>query len=164
MEINKEIIRILSEEDILDEGLLYLLSVYHNIKYDFNEIIVNKVNNLNFFEKNYDTNEIIWNINLYGDNITQDFIEQYRSLFIQIDTSLRGDRKTIIKKFKKFFLEYPQYSKQDILDAAKLYLEDCLYKGYHIKYIQNANYFIEKQRNPTGSKLLTYLEILKEEQ
>lgn len=158
--INIRIIALLEAEGIKDEGLLYLLSVFFDIHKDFNEYVVNKVNSLKIFEKDIKDNIIKWNLPLFADSIGNDFVERYRDLFRKIDIKYAGDRITITNKLKVFYTKYPVYSHKQILEATELYLDDCVSNGI---YIQSANYFIRKERNPEGSKLLQWLEILEEE-
>ncbi len=161
MEINNKILQIIKEENIPEEGILYLMSVYFNLtETTFDDVTTNKVNNLKFFDRDLVKDKINWNVPLFGDSTTKDFIETYRDLFYNVDKTSAGDRPTVIKKFKKFYTEYPQYSHKQILKATELYLDYCVEKG---EYIQKAHYFIKKERNPEGSKLLSWLEILDKE-
>lgn len=171
MEINKEIRKILKNNGINEEGLLYLLAVFFEINYNkFEQVIINRVNNLKIFTRTIDTqtnfqnnkkSNIVWEYPLFGESTDlTSLITSYRELFINVDKSLRGDVPTISNKFKIFFKTYPQYSSDNILEATELYLNHCIENGI---FIQNANYFIHKKTNPTGSKLLQWLEILTEE-
>ena len=165
MEINKRIYELIDREGLGEEGILYLCAVYFHLDTSiFKDITKTKINSLKIFDKDYKTGKITWNIPLFGDfHPTGDFIEQYRDLFRQVDRTKVGDRPTVIKKFKEFNKKYPQYTNQDILEATKLYLEEYVASNATTHYLQKATYFIMKERNPKGSRLLEYLEILDEE-
>jgi len=162
MIINPKIYEVVDNND---EAILYLLAVYHNLKTDlFRGNLPTYVNSLGIFEVDVTADEYNWNIPLYASiELGKDFIEEYRDMFKALDPTKAGDRPTIVKKFRKFFKEYPQYTEEDVLKATRMYLEDFMYQGTDPMYLQNANYFIKKERNPAGSKLLVWLEILKEQ-
>lgn len=168
MNINPQIEKLLSEHLIpRDEALSYLLGVYFNLKNAmklYPTEVMNKVNYLKIFEINAFTDKIQWIIPLFSDWDTKDdFIEQYRNLFKAVDVTKAGDRPTIIKKMKRFMEEYPQYTKEQILEATRAYIDDYLMNNTSLQFLQNAKYFIKKERNPAGSKLLEWLEIMKEQ-
>jgi len=163
MTINNSIISIFNNENIDDDGILYLLSVYFGLDFKFNNLLMTKINNLKIFERDYTTDNIIWNISLFGETITNDFVETFRKLFRNVDKTKAGDRQTVINKFKKFRANYPEYTDEDILEATKLYIDDYVSNNETTYYLQKAQYFIKKEKNPAGSRLLEYLEILKEE-
>lgn len=66
---------------------------------------------------------------------------------------VRGDKQGCVKKMKKFLKENPEYSKQDVFDAARVYIFEALRQ--RSDKIICADYFIEKNGS---SQLSAYLE------
>lgn len=171
MKINPEIINIVKKEtENTDEGILYLISVFFKIKYNFNEDLMNLINSLKIFEiKN---GKLKWNLPLFVernktdyDEEELDFIERYRNLWKNIDISKAGSRSVIIKKIEEFKKKNPDISDEDILEAAQMYIEEYLANNSSTKFLTQADYFISKyDPNKTSytSKLELYLDILKE--
>ena len=63
----------------------------------------------------------------------------------------------VLKKMTKFVASYP-YSKEEIFEATKRYVERFSFRGY--SYMQQAHYFIDKKE--VGSTLASECEGLKE--
>jgi len=55
---------------------------------------------------------------------------------------IRTDKKDCLKKLGKFMTNYPEYSKEVILEATKRYVKTCANSGY--RYMKLAPYFIYK--------------------
>ncbi len=91
---------------------------------------------------------------------TVSWIEAYRRLFGKARTGSMGDSKGVTQKMRKFMASNPQYSPDEIMTAARLYIQKCSIDNY--KYMQQADYFISKEAsdNTTKSNLLSYLEQL----
>lgn len=74
------------------------------------------------------------------------FVESYRAIFPSGNNSsgypYKGDKQGCIKKMKKFLKTYPNFTKQQILKAARSYVTTHFFKGY--TYMQTAAYLIEK--------------------
>jgi hypothetical protein len=75
------------------------------------------------------------------------FVEEYRNLFPKQlksgnGTPIRGDRAGVVKKMTWFMTQYPEFSKQTILQVTKLYIEEMRRKGF--QYMTQADYFIQK--------------------
>lgn len=70
---------------------------------------------------------------------------------------VKGDRKGCIRKLKQFQKEYPEFSKETILEATKLYVEESRKNGF--KFMQLAHYFVFKNRN---SSLAGYCELVED--
>ena len=161
MIINPIIKKIIEEEGLKDDALLYLLSIYFGLDTVFPSKITNKVNSLKIVEKDYEEDTINWLIPLFGDiENVKDFIETYRSLFAEVDKTKRGDRGTVTKKLNKFLQNNPEYSQESILEATKAYIDDYCDKNHISKYLMQADYFIEKQGK--GSTLLLWLQLCKQ--
>lgn len=71
----------------------------------------------------------------------------------------RCNNAEVIKKLKKFFTQYGNYTDEEIIDATKRYIASCNRSGTPIKLVK---YFISKEERGseegTGSLLLTYLD------
>lgn len=86
-----------------------------------------------------------------------DWISEYRMLFKGIKPQSMGDRKACEDNMRWFLKRYPEFSKEQIMAAAKKHIHDNSSKPH---YTRRADYFIKKQdanRNVT-SDLLMYLE------
>lgn len=163
MKINNEVIKKLRQGAVhVDTALLYLLSIYHNLDTDlFKEGFRRRIHVLNIVERDFDNNSIKWTIPLFeGQEIKWEWVEDYRKLFRNKKLDKGGTLKGCISKMKKFFGENPEVRKQDVLDAAKMYLGQ---KNLNTQYIQRADYFIIKGKGADRtSRLEEYLEILYE--
>ena len=71
-----------------------------------------------------------------------------------------GDANAVKDKLKRFRRKNPKYTKQQILNAAKAYVQSCAKDGY--RFLQQADYFIEKQDTSKigRSRLSIFLEEL----
>lgn len=77
----------------------------------------------------------------------EDFVEEYRQLFpphikTEDGKPIRGDRKGCIKNMKWFFQEYPEFSRDEIMQSTKKYIYEKRLRGFG--YMSQANYFIKK--------------------
>jgi hypothetical protein len=175
MTFNEEIIKTLKNYGVnIDNGLLYLLSLYHNLNTDIiPEIIKKQINITGIIIRDYVEGTVKWTMPLFIDQpmpkqLTSkwDWVHtEYRKLFMDIDPKKGGDKKSCLVKMKTFFSENPEVRKEDILNATKLYLDDFKRGREEITYMQQANYFISKTVKALGttsysSRLSMYLELL----
>lgn len=71
-----------------------------------------------------------------------------------------GSPEAIIEKLNKWMVSNPDYTPDQILKAADLYLSK---EGSNIKYLQRADYFVYKQENGiTNSRLSAYIDEIDE--
>lgn len=93
----------------------------------------------------------------------ESWIDEYRELFKGKKPGCFGLRDMAIKNMTWLLTEYPQYTKEDVLRAAKYYISTCAKEGY--KYLIKSHYFISKEKSPTETthEILTYLEETKDE-
>ena len=95
-------------------------------------------------------------------NDVKDWIEDWRNIFPSgrnnIGFLYRGSKSGCIDKMSKFVKKNPKYSKEQIFEATKKYVERFRAKGY--VYMLQAHYFIQKQQ--VGSTLEAELEVLGE--
>lgn len=90
------------------------------------------------------------------------WIDDWRKIFPEgVNTGgyrYRGNKLEVTKKMLKFVATY-EYSKEEIFEATKRYVERFAVKGY--AYMQQAHYFIEKK--DAGSNLASECETLREQ-
>lgn len=156
------------------DGMLYLLSVYHELK-DNGRVpdeVIKQVNLSKIMERDYELKgNVIWHIPLYekGDitNTEWDWIEEWRQLFGNFRSDAIGNKKSCYIKMKKYFAEHPSVRKDDIINATNMYLHKFIGRSaQQLKFLQQADYFISKQVKSEGgieynSRLDMYLEVLK---
>lgn len=88
-----------------------------------------------------------------------DWIDEYRYKWVKnnkmLKNSAMGNKQTCITKMADFVKEFPQYSKEIILQATDRYINDYMtqYRS-DFTYLITAPYFIKRERTPDG-KLLT---------
>jgi len=163
--INPQIIDICKEHNLDSEVIvLVLLAHYFNvIPNSFKTTYEEEIKALYFLgivTPNEDFSSITnWNIPLFNDEAIADewswVISEYRVLFTKRRSDAGGTIASCVDKMKKFFAENPSVRKDDIIEAAKLYIKQTS----DPKFLQKASYFINK--NKTESRLSEYLEILK---
>lgn len=159
MKINQEIFKLLEEHDVdKNEGILYLLSIYHNVESNcISEKTIRIVNNLGVVERDYKTNTLIWQVALYeGQNVDSvwDWVNQYRDLFASKNKERTGSKKTCVLRMKLFFSENPHVRKEDVLEATALYL-----RSVEPQYVKTAERFIyDGQGNYKTSMLTQWVE------
>lgn len=159
MKINQEIFKLLEEHDVdKNEGVLYLLSIYHNVESNcISEKTIRIVNNLGVVERDYKTNTLIWQVALYeGQNVDSvwDWVNQYRDLFASKNKERTGSKKTCVLRMKMFFAENPHVRKEDVLEATAMYL-----RTIEPQYVKTAERFIyDGQGNYKTSMLTQWVE------
>lgn len=159
MKINQEIFKLLEEHDTdKNEGVLYLLSIYHNVESNcISEKTIRIVNNLGVVERDYKTNTLIWHVALYeGQNVDSvwDWVNQYRDLFAAKNKERTGSRKTCVMRMKMFFAENPHVRKEDVLEATAMYL-----RTIEPQFVKTAERFIyDGQGNYKTSMLTSWVE------
>ena len=172
MKINPEIEKLLTEHNINHtEGMLVLFCLYHNLPMtgDVERFLYDtmmQINVVKIVERNYGpNNKIVWNVPLYvdGDMKVESqwswVTNEYRPLFRNVAKERGGSPSGCIKRMKAFFASHPEVRKQDVLAAAKAYIDSI----DNPKYMQSADYFISKGRGAdTTSRLEQYLEMVKE--
>lgn len=91
--------------------------------------------------------------------------KEYRPLFKGKKAGAMGDISMCVQKMAVFLTVYPEYTKEDVLDAARKYVDSF---GNNPTYMRQADYFIFKEVVHQGMKmvtsgLLTFLEDGEEE-
>ena len=84
-----------------------------------------------------------------------EFIEEYRKLWKGLKVGSLGSYKTCYDKMKRWMSENPNYSKEDILKAARIYIKSL----DNYQYLQQADYFIFiKDGKDENSRLSAFID------
>lgn len=172
MKINPEIEKLLNEHNIsYTKGMMVLFCLYHGLPMtgDTEQFLYDtmmQINVVKIVERNYGpNNRIVWNMPFYidGDNKVESewswVTNEYRPLFRDVAKDRAGSPSGCIKRMKSFFSTHPEVRKQDVIAAAKLYIDSIT----NPKYMQSADYFIIKGKGAdTTSRLEQYLEMVKD--
>lgn len=164
----------ISTEKEVGAALLYLLSIFYELKCEVLPAeVVRTVNLTKIATRDYTDPEhpvTHWNLPLF--TVTEEletnweWIADYRALFSEVRTSAKGDLGTVLKKMKAFFAENPHVRREDVMAAAKAYIDEFKRGGSDTKYFQQADHFIKKNASKFGeaqSRLQNYLETIFEE-
>lgn len=91
------------------------------------------------------------------DNDISDRVDEFRSLWKGLKPGSMGSLKSCKTKLTRWMKENPEYSFDDIIKAAKTYLNT---EGRNIRFLQRADYFIYKQENnkEESSRLSAYID------
>lgn len=86
----------------------------------------------------------------------EDFIQEYRLLWKGRKAGSMGSRIPCIEKMTRWMQENPTYTKDEILKAAKLYLDSV----ENVRFLQRADFFIfkEDQHKVESSTLSAFIE------
>ena len=84
-----------------------------------------------------------------------EFIEEYRNLWKGLKVGSLGSYRTCYDKMKRWMSENPNYSKEDILKAARIYIKSL----DNYQYLQQADYFIfKKDGKDENSRLSAFID------
>jgi hypothetical protein len=84
-----------------------------------------------------------------------EFIEEYRNLWKGLKVGSMGSPMACKEKMERWMKENPNYSKEDILKAAKIYINSL----NNYQYLQAAHYFIyKKDGKEEDSRLSAFIE------
>lgn len=161
MEINPEIYKHLKGNKIGEkEGLAYLLSVYFDvIPCYIPEVLIRLIYISKIIEP--DKTGVKWNIPLFqGQETKFEWVKtEYVKLFKDKNSDKGGHVREATARMKRLFIENPEYRKEDIIEATKLYLNSL----NDVRYIMLPHYFIEKGKGVEKTQeILTWLEKLEE--
>ena len=156
----------------IDTGLQLDLDILHNLqekqfvkliidKFGTNTIIREKSKLLLDFlsiESNYSDykeKKIIKKSNRVINEGFDEFIEEYRKLWKGLKPGSMGSENACKEKMLRWMGENPNYSKEDILKAAKIYINSL----NNYQYLQAAHYFIyKKDGKEEDSRLSAFIE------
>ena len=156
----------------IDTGLQLDLDILHNLqekqfvkliidKFGTNTIIREKSKLLLDFlsiessHSNYKEKKIIKKSNRVINEGFDEFIEEYRNLWKGLKLGSMGSPMACKDKMLRWMGENPNYSKEDILKAAKIYINSL----NNYQYLQAAHYFIyKKDGKEEDSRLSAFIE------
>ena len=156
----------------IDTGLQLDLDILHNLQEkQFVKLIIDKFGTntiirekskllLDFLSiessySDYKEKKIIKKSNRVINEGFDEFIEEYRNLWKGLKVGSLGSYKTCYDKMKRWMSENPNYSKDDILKAARIYIKSL----DNYQYLQQADYFIfKKDGKDENSRLSAFIE------
>lgn len=149
----------------LDENILYQLQEKHFIKIIENDDETNYILRekskllLDFLSIESDLThkekKIIKKSNRVINEGFDEFIEEYRNLWKGLKVGSMGSPMACKEKMLRWMGENPNYSKEDILKAAKIYINSL----NNYQYLQAAHYFIyKKDGKEEDSRLSAFIE------
>ena len=170
----------LKEQDITPEEFLLLIGLNNNlniehskswftsleqkgfIKRNLSEVILREKSKLllDFLSiesnySNYKEKKIIKKSNRVINEGFDEFIEEYRNLWKGLKVGSMGSPGACKEKMLRWMGENPNYSKEDILKAAKIYINSL----NNYQYLQAAHYFIyKKDGKEEDSRLSAFIE------
>lgn len=104
---------------------------------------------------NYKEKKIIKKSNRIINEGFDEFIEEYRNLWKGLKVGSMGSPNACKEKMERWMKENPNYSKEDILKAAKIYINSL----NNYQYLQAAHYFIyKKDGKEEDSRLSAFIE------
>ena len=104
---------------------------------------------------NYKEKKIIKKSNRVINEGFDEFIEEYRKLWKGLKPGSMGSENACKEKMERWMKENPNYSKEDILKAAKIYINSL----NNYQYLQAAHYFIyKKDGKEEDSRLSAFIE------
>ena len=156
----------------IDTGLQLDLDILHNLQEkQFVKLIIDKFGTntiirekskllLDFLSiesnySNYKEKKIIKKSNRVINEGFDEFIEEYRKLWKGLKPGSMGSENACKEKMLRWMGENPNYSKEDILKAAKIYINSL----NNYQYLQAAHYFIyKKDGKEEDSRLSAFIE------
>ena len=170
----------LKEQDISPEEFLVLIGLNNNldiehskswftsleqkgfIKRNLSEVILREKSKLllDFLSiesnySNYKEKKIIKKSNRVINEGFDEFIEEYRNLWKGLKVGSMGSPMACKEKMLRWMGENPNYTKEDILKAAKIYINSL----NNYQYLQAAHYFIyKKDGKEEDSRLSAFVE------
>ena len=156
----------------IDTGLQLDLDILHNLQEkQFVKLIIDKFGTntiirekskllLDFLSiessySDYKEKKIIKKSNRVINEGFDEFIEEYRKLWKGLKVGSLGSYRTCYDKMKRWMSENPNYSKEDILKAARIYINSL----DNYQYLQQADYFIfKKDGKDENSRLSAFID------
>ena len=156
----------------IDTGLQLDLDILHNLQEkQFVKLIIDKFGTntiirekskllLDFLSiessySDYKEKKIIKKSNRVINEGFDEFIEEYRKLWKGLKPGSMGSENACKEKMERWMGENPNYTKEDILKAAKIYINSL----NNYQYLQAAHYFIyKKDGKEEDSRLSAFIE------
>lgn len=149
MKINSTITDILKNFNIpVDDGIAYLLSLHFRLNNVtvFPSLLIKKMNVAGIYSIDA-KGSLIWNHSLFDNlvpvvNDKWDWVEKdYMSMFAEVNKTRKGNKKNCLERMKKFFTSDPDLTKEEVLGATRLYINQVS----DPQYLKTSHYFIYKQ-------------------
>ena len=162
----------LLELNEIDTGLQLDLDILHNLQEkQFVKLIIDKFGTTQILREkskllldflsiesnysNYKEKKIIKKSNRVINEGFDEFIEEYRNLWKGLKVGSMGSPGACKEKMLRWMKENPNYSKEDILKAARIYINSL----NNYQYLQAAHYFIyKKDGKEEDSRLSAFIE------
>ena len=162
----------LLELNEIDTGLQLDLDILHNLQEkQFVKLIIDKFGTTQILREkskllldflsiesnysNYKEKKIVKKSNRVINEGFDEFIEEYRNLWKGLKVGSMGSPMACKEKMLRWMGENPNYSKEDILKAAKIYINSL----NNYQYLQAAHYFIyKKDGKEEDSRLSAFVE------
>ena len=156
----------------IDTGLQLDLDILHNLQEkQFVKLIIDKFGTTQILREkskllldflsiesnysNYKEKKITKKSNRVINEGFDEFIEEYRNLWKGLKVGSMGSPMACKEKMLRWMGENPNYSKEDILKAAKIYINSL----NNYQYLQAAHYFIyKKDGKEEDSRLSAFIE------
>ena len=151
MKINRAIIDKLQDNGInTDDGLTYLLSLHHDLKATFvPPILKSKILASGIISPK--DGVINWTIPLFGETLNNyDWVKEFRDSFKDINPERAGNLNSCVARFKKFFVENPHVSIEDVKNAVNMYFRSVR----DPQYLMKSHNFISLGRGATKTSEL----------
>lgn len=148
MTINSQIIRILEDKKFdVENCVTYLLSIYFNLRPTFiDELTVRQVGLSGIARRDYENGSVNWTVPLFKmEQGNWGWIDEYRQIFSSVKAGAGGNREQCVELMQKVFTENPVLTSKIVMDAARAYVREFTVGYNDLKYLQRADYFIEKK-------------------
>ena len=156
----------------IDTGLQLDLDILHNLQEkQFVKLIIDKFGTTQILREkskllldflsiesnysNYQEKKVVKKSNRVINEGFDEFIEEYRKLWKGLKPGSMGSENACKEKMLRWMGENPNYTKEDILKAAKIYINSL----NNYQYLQAAHYFIyKKDGKEEDSRLSAFIE------
>lgn len=157
--INPEVAEVLKKNGLLTaDAVGVLLCVHYGIKQSFvPPLLVNRILATGLIRRDcFKTWGWVWEYPLF-ENVPKgyDWISEWMDMFKKVNSIRRGNKGEVIRRFKKFFTDYPMYRQDDVIRATEEYLRTVT----NAEFCKTSHKFIYERGD---SLLLTFLENNKE--
>lgn len=177
--------KFLNDSNILLQEFLTLLTIkFPDIGYDIVDKVKNELQNKNFIKIIQEQNEEVLVIREKGNLLIDyllieglnpkdkekqivkkskreihdgldEFVKEYRNLWKGLKIGSMGSHNACFDKLSRWFSENSSYTKNDVLNAAKLYINSL----DNYQYLQQADYFIyKKDLHGESSRLSNFID------
>jgi len=144
MKVSDEIIDALKECNIpVRDALPYLITLHlgYEMPTYIPEKLERQINASGIVKPGKGSEGLIWQVPLFEGNTTDfDWVYEWVALFTARDKSKAGNARMAKARMKKFFASNPQFRKDDVFLATKMYIRSV----DNSKYMMLPHYFIQK--------------------